>query len=357
MKANRIRYLDGHRGIAILLVIGFHAYVRWPEITPYGDQFSEFPVFQFGYLGVQLFFLISGFVILLTLEKCSSMSDFLVRRWLRLFPAMLICSLLIYFTAGIFSERPTGNPEPRDLIAGLSLIEPYIWLKTTGMDLRNLEGAFWSLYVEFKFYIIAAFFYFTIGSKRLVFGVFFCFLLWWTLHMSDSLHSSKGVSAIYSISNILSFEYFGWFSSGAAYYLYVKTNQSRWFYFGLVVAFISSVATSDFQFSIFIAAFLISLFFSLSIINTKLQSVISNKLLLYFGFISYPLYLLHENMMISITVQLTPFVTHVPPYLYPLLAIGFISVLSFFVSKYIEPSVKLVFVKGSSRLKSFIVPG
>ena len=60
---NRIDYLDGHRGLAILLVIGYHAYARWPEIVPYGNQFSHIPLFSAGRFGVQLFFLISGFVI------------------------------------------------------------------------------------------------------------------------------------------------------------------------------------------------------------------------------------------------------------------------------------------------------
>lgn len=352
---NRINYLDGHRGIAILLVIGFHAYARWPELTPYSDQFSEIPIFSYGYLGVQLFFLISGFVILMTLEKCKTMSSFLIHRWLRLFPAMLVCSLFIYFTSGFFSERPRGDPSLEDLIAGLSLIDPYIWLKLTGIELQNLEGAFWSLYVEFKFYVIAALLYFSIGSDRLVVAIFLFFLTWCVLHFSTPLHSITVLSLLYSISHILSFEYFGWFSSGAAYYLYTKTENIKWFYFGLMAASISSFATSNLQISIFLAAILISLFFSFSIISARLQRIISNKFFLYFGFISYPLYLLHENMMISITIQLEPFLSFVPAYLYPVLAIGFISLISYYVAKHIEPSIKHIIVKGSTNFKSLIV--
>ena len=53
---NRIQFLDGLRGIAILLVICFHSYTRWPKFVPYGHQFSDFYLFKYGYLGVQLFF-------------------------------------------------------------------------------------------------------------------------------------------------------------------------------------------------------------------------------------------------------------------------------------------------------------
>lgn len=39
------------------------------ELIYYGNKFQDLLFFKYGYLGVQLFFLISGFVILMTLEK------------------------------------------------------------------------------------------------------------------------------------------------------------------------------------------------------------------------------------------------------------------------------------------------
>ena len=77
---NRIQFLDGLRGIAILLVICFHSYTRWPKFVPYGHQFSDFYLFKYGYLGVQLFFLISGFVILMLLEKNKTFIQFIYKR-------------------------------------------------------------------------------------------------------------------------------------------------------------------------------------------------------------------------------------------------------------------------------------
>ncbi len=100
---NRINFLDGFRGLAILLVLLFHAYARWSSVVPYGDEFSMFPVFSYGYLGVNLFFLISGFVILMTLEKSKDFFQFLRKRWHRLFPAMLISTIFIFFIAQFFT--------------------------------------------------------------------------------------------------------------------------------------------------------------------------------------------------------------------------------------------------------------
>ncbi len=336
----RINYLDGHRGVAILLVLMFHAFSRWPELVPYGNDYSEFPLFKYGYLGVQLFFLISGFVILMTLEKCNNVPSFIYRRWLRLFPAMLICSLIIFLTAGIFTERPNGQPELIDLMAGLSFIDPYIWLKTTGIQLQSIEGAFWSLYVEFKFYVIAAILYFSVGSVRLVYGLFICFITWFSVDFLYQTHSIKALSPLHTVTNILSLKYFGWFSAGAAYYLYIKTNKTKWLILGGGFSLISSLVESKLHLMPFVAAALISLFFTISILSPRLQSLIANKVFLYFGFISYPLYLLHENIMISITIKLGNYVDYIPSYLFPISAIALISVLAYFISKYVEPAIK-----------------
>ena len=95
MKVKRIDYLDAIRGIAVWLVVLYHAYARY-EHFPYGFEYASFPFLKYGYLGVELFFLISGFVILMTLERSRSFINFLYKRWLRLFPAMAIVTLLFY---------------------------------------------------------------------------------------------------------------------------------------------------------------------------------------------------------------------------------------------------------------------
>ncbi len=107
---SRIKHLDGMRGLAILLVIGYHAYVRWEALLPYSHITKHIPVFSFGWLGVELFFMISGFVIFMTLDKSDSYLSFLRKRWLRLFPAMLIASLLLYLTGACSRNGQTSRP-------------------------------------------------------------------------------------------------------------------------------------------------------------------------------------------------------------------------------------------------------
>lgn len=339
---NRIDYLDGHRGVAILLVIFYHAFNRWAEITPYQDIYANFPLFKFGFLGVQLFFLLSGFVILMTLEKCTTVRGFIYQRWLRLFPAMLICSVIIFASSGFFYERPLGDPLAKNIIPGLLFIEPYILTTLTGINFQSLEGTFWSLYVEFKFYIIAAILYFIIGSHRLVITLFFCLLAWFFSFILVQYTESKLINYAHSVFDLLSFEYFGWFSAGSAFYLAKKNNDSRWYIFALLTCLVSSVilAYRGESIALFIAIITLSLFFTISLVNPFVQRVLSTKFLLFFGFISYPLYLLHENLMVALILKFEWLVPSRLSSILPIMAVGFIGLLSFFIAKKGEKPIK-----------------
>ncbi|WP_196140185.1 acyltransferase [Aliikangiella sp. G2MR2-5] len=352
----RIKYLDGMRGIAILLVFFYHAYTRWIELMPFGDQWAAFPLFKFGYLGVELFFLISGFVILMTLERCKGFSHFLYKRWLRLFPGMLVCSLFIYFSASFFFERPRGIPPSKDLIPGLLFIEPYLIEKITGFQLRSMEGAFWSLYIEFKFYIIAALLYFVLGSKKLVIALFACFLSWVLLGILSANISFRGISLCYSVVDLLGFKYFGWFAAGAAYYSFVKTKQRWWLFAGIVISMLSGLVESKMNYSAAIACSLISVFFFLAITNIKVQDFLSSRLLLLLGFVSYPLYLIHENMMLSLVIKFSQYLSFIPGVLFPFIAILILISIAYAISKYCEPFFRTCICFISNKISGYYSP-
>ena len=345
---NRINYLDGHRGLAILLVIGYHAYARWSDIVPYGNQFSHIPLFSQGSIGVQLFFLISGFVILMTLNKCQTFKEFVYRRWLRLFPAMFICSILIFMTATIFHERPAGIPKLQNLLPGLTFIEPLWWQTVFRSHYASLDGAFWTLYIEFKFYIFAACIYFWRGQKWVVAFLFGAFALSVFLNLFDksiiSLNPFLKDSILFidTIINTLSFKHFGWFAAGSAFYIFSTSKDDKWFYIALFISLINSVffVTSHFIWKSTLVAAAISIFFALSIISPKLQFILSQKVLLFFGFVSYPLYLIHQNMMISMIVKLGNSFDFIPSFLLPIPPILFLALFAYLIAKYLEPLLK-----------------
>lgn len=336
----RLNYVDGLRGIAILLVIFFHAYSRWPTLVPYGDKYAMFPIFKLGWVGVQLFFLISGFVIFLTLDKTESFKSYIYKRWLRLFPAMLIASILIYFTAPMFSERPTGQPQLLDVLPGITFIEPYLWSRILGLELVGLEGAFWSLYVEFKFYIIAGIIYFFCGRKYLapsLFLIFVCSILISIVHSTSDILIMKNA---YKVSRLLSLEHFGWFAAGASFYLHHQSKKGSWFIFALGISFLASIYIGKDSVHTKIAALMVFGLFAISLKSILIQNLLQNRFLLFLGFISYPLYLIHENSMISMIIQMPTNISWLPSFFYPFIPISILSLISYIVAKKCEVIVR-----------------
>lgn len=143
--------LDGVRGIAILAVIASH--------TGYGP-------FGSGFYGVDVFFVLSGFLIttLLLEERAGtgrvSLRLFWLRRAARLLPALLaICAALLVVTAlnALHSLRPVLNPYPaHDQLLGIAAALSYVASWVEALLHTNLDplGHTWSLSVEEWFYAL-----------------------------------------------------------------------------------------------------------------------------------------------------------------------------------------------------------
>ena len=145
----RLAYVDGVRAIAILAVIGFHAHI---------------PGFRGGFVGVDVFFVISGFLIthqiatqLLT-DRFSAV-DFYSRRILRIFPPLL---LVIVVTLAVATMFPLLPMEGRDLAksgaATAAMISNYYF--ALGVDYFAPRAEVnpllhtWSLGVEEQYYLL-----------------------------------------------------------------------------------------------------------------------------------------------------------------------------------------------------------
>jgi peptidoglycan/LPS O-acetylase OafA/YrhL len=339
---NRIRFLDGFRGIAIILVLLFHAFAGWPNVVPYGNRFSSVVLFKYGWFGVELFFMISGFVILMTLEKCANFQTFMKKRWLRLFPAMLIVTVVVYLSRHFFYERPAGIPQLRDIFPGLLFIEPSWIGGLFSWDQGVLEGAFWSLFVEVKFYLIFGILYYILGKQRAIIGIGLCYFISLIVGIIIKICNLYLLESLKSILNdSFSFEYFGWFFVGAMLYELYNCHERKRLSIVIVVAIICSMRISmSHEISLILISLLISGIFISTVYFKAIQNIIANRFLIFFGFISYPLYLIHENMMISLIVKMKRNIVFIPDILLPLVPIAFLSGIAFIISRYCEPKLK-----------------
>lgn len=150
----RIYELDGLRGIAILLVLMRH-YVHHPSLLLLGPQW--------GWMGVNLFFVLSGFLITSILlqiaDRPGALKIFYARRSLRLFPLYFL-ALLVYFGA----SASVGTPQPiKTVVLYATFLQAFIPPLLTHLQIVPHPGwvvmgfgVLWSLSVEEYFYVLWA---------------------------------------------------------------------------------------------------------------------------------------------------------------------------------------------------------
>ncbi len=338
---SRIKSIDGLRGLAIVLVVGFHTYARWPSHIPWVTLYKDVSTFKYGFLGVELFFLISGFVIYRTLQKCTSFKEFLLRRWLRLFPAMFVASFLIYISSFYLTERPGGPIKFLDMISGLLFIEDDILNKIqTFHEIKTIEGAFWSLFVEIKFYLVFGALYFYKPSKAFL-NLVLIFLAYFLCSVLFKYYSNQFPQKINeTFSAIFSLRYIGWFCVGAAQYMAYSTQKRIYKYASFLLMLPTSWMMSGNNISLFLACWIVFIIFYLAINNKIVSYLFSSKNAVFIGFISYPLYLIHENALVALTIKSRNFFSFLPDFYKPLPVIIVISTLAYLIAKFAEPKIR-----------------
>lgn len=349
MNATRIEYMDGLRGVAIITVLLFHTFARWNDLLPYA-KFSELiPALEYGFVGVQLFFMLSGYVILMTLEKTDSLAMFAWKRWLRLFPAMLIGSIIIYLTSGLLPHRPVGSITLKNLLPGLTFMEPQIWGHLIGFPQKSIEGAFWTLYVEVKFYFFAAIAYY-FGNKQFMLRLLILLFSSSAIIMVLGSKSNAFISpSVLKFLHYTSFIHFGWFASGCSFYLHHTTKNQRHLWAACLLALLSCPFTTHHPdpkiWPNAIAALFAACLFCVALYSKHIQSALSTRFLLFFGAISYPLYLIHENALVSSIKQLAIRYGDGPQaYLYPIPIIFALCTFAYLISNFGEPYIRSLLI-------------
>ncbi len=150
---DRVAYLDGIRGIAVLLVLMYHA---WAFHLPVPLRFGG------GYIGVDVFFVLSGYVITSVLihrdrdrPTLQRYTRFIGARFHRLYPALvaMLVAVVVVVWAG---WRPDADQSPGHVTAwaGIAVVQLTSFVLAAHTGTPNLVGPTWTLSIEWTFYAL-----------------------------------------------------------------------------------------------------------------------------------------------------------------------------------------------------------
>jgi len=298
MKKNRFYEIDFLRFLAALAVLLFHYGFRYWNLD--GSGYLLFPelgnIFKYGYLGVDVFFVISGFVILISAGDGKSLRNFFISRFIRLYPAYWFATIFIF----IFSSYwPLANYSITftDFLINMTMMQSFVGIK-------NVTTVFWTLAIELHFYFIIAGLILTGQIKN---------LRYWLLFWLFILIISDYIKIPVFFQHLFILQWGQYFVLGAVFYniwkedrigflnltMLILTNfqiMKHAYWYMLLKERLSSV---DYNFFIVALIILIlNIFMLYSVLKKTHNSPF--KHIAWLGVLTYPLYLIHSGLGILI---------------------------------------------------------
>lgn len=313
MEKNRLLELDAIRGIAALAVVIYHYFYRYNEI--YGHEYLSVEWTTLGKYGVQLFFMVSGFVIYLTLNRVEKPLDFLVSRFSRLYPTFWFSAILTFSVVFIWG-LPGREVSLYDAIMNLFMFHQYFGVK-------HIDGVYWTLTIELTFYFW-------------IFSFFVAGILKYTEYLFSpvvliSILESRGFIEISGLWNeIFILQYLSYFLAGICFYKIIYGLESKLTYAILFLCLVSTYIL--FSKTVFMISALFYLFFYLAILGRL--NFLTIKPLVFLGGISYSLYLLHQNIGYVIINEL--YTSGINPIVSISVAVCISITLAYLTTKYVE---------------------
>ncbi len=293
MKSTYRPEIDGLRAISIIGVVLFH---------------FEFPYFSGGYLGVDVFIVISGFLItafIFNRLKINefSFSQFLYRRAKRLLPSFfLVLFLSLIFAYFIFLPNDLINFS-RSLISSTFLSSNFFfWLNSGYWDESNSNPLLhtWSLSLEWQFYFIFSIFCLFLWKlekyKLSRISIILFILIFISSLLIAIVFKERSISFF-----LLPFRLYEFFIGSFVYFIihkrliFIEKNKNLLSFFAIffvLISFFIFDSQSDVPGYIsLIPCLATGLLIYIS--GSKIHNFLSNKILVYLGLISYSLYLYH----------------------------------------------------------------
>jgi peptidoglycan/LPS O-acetylase OafA/YrhL len=287
---SRLYVLDVLRFFAAMAVVFYHLAFAESNVT-WGSGGTELfgplrSVASYGWMGVELFFLISGFVICMS-SWGRSLSEFFVSRVTRLFPAYLF---IVVLTASVLALWPqqSGSPPLSQLLGNLTMVQ-------TLLGHTNIDDPYWTLLVELKFYLLFALVVHLGATYRRV--LLFC-MVWATAAIFAYTAGFKALTIFVEPG------FASYFVAGIAFYLIYRFGPNLLLWCIVGFTFVVNAVMLERRVSIFwqaglsmswkVGVLILAVFYLLMIgVALGWFKKIKWRGLVTVGALTYPLYLLH----------------------------------------------------------------
>ncbi|MDH5647738.1 MAG: acyltransferase [Candidatus Heimdallarchaeota archaeon] len=340
MNRHRFYELDFLRFLAALSVLMFHYTFRMWNVD--GSGYTEFPVLgvfsKYGYLGVDIFFLISGFVIIMSADGRKA-SEFGISRIVRLYPAYWFCTILISFlqSMDLTNTRAHGMLE---FVANMTMLQ-------TWLGIPHIHTVYWTLAVELQFYFIVAFMLYFGLLKRLpelLGGWLLISILVYYIDAPDWFR------------DLIISKWSHYFIAGASFYLIWRDGFTLYKLALILVSLLQALKlgywyvllnekTSGADFEPLVALVLIASFFALFFMIAIKKIPDNFRMLAKLGVLTYPLYMIH----IIAEPLLEQFLPYLNRFFLLLLVTSLVMYLAWLIHRFIEkpfaPKLKVALQK------------
>lgn len=314
----RVAELDLLRFIAATMVVIYH-YAYRPEFGILQE------IATYGYLGVPLFFLISGFVILWSAEGRTA-SGFARSRFLRLYP-MFWLGMAMTLTVLIVAGR--GSFSLYDIAANATILPGYL-------GAPMIDGVYWTLAVEFKFYVLM---FFAVLLKQIKHIEYWLYA--WLVALFVAMGTHHG-----AVESLTIYPHGFFFVGGALCYLIQSRGFTALRLAGLTVCAVASVyeaikGRGGFTWEpllaepTVVAATIAAFYGVLLLISAGKISLPGSRTLVALGALTYPLYLLHNQIGKALFAWL-----NLPVWLELAIVMTIVYALAWTCAKWLEPNAR-----------------
>ncbi|GGE52693.1 acyltransferase [Streptosporangium jomthongense] len=281
----RLGSLDALRGLAALGVVLFHYLPYYNELFGHSFRLPQLltDTLLFGRYGVHLFFILSGFVIFMTLERTRNAAWFGLARGARLLPALWTGIVLTFVSVHLL------GPESRAVSLETALLNATLLHEYLGAE--HVDGAYWSLVIEATFYSWMALFFYSLRDwtkLRLVFRVWmlisYAGVIWWK-QIPESME--------FLIKDLMFVKYAPLFIGGILIYRIYRYGRPAT---GDAILLALAVCHGLLAYKMPYSLFVLGCFTVFALAVAGRLNWLANRPMLWLGSLSYSLYLVHQNI-------------------------------------------------------------